>query len=69
MMLLMIVGRLPGILAATWFGAQATRLSLTTWALLLVPLAILGLAIWHWRDSLQARLLSFLHRLALGLRR
>ena len=56
------LGRIPGLLAAVWAGAQAGRLSWTGW-LLAGVLVVAGLLItWRYGERIQRALLSFLGR-------
>jgi len=62
-LLLMSVGRLPGIFVSVWLGATATRLSPAWWLVALAALALLALATWRWGARLQAALVSLANRL------
>ena len=62
-LVLMIVGRLPGIFVSVWVGANAARVS-SVWWLVLVGLGLAALAIWRWGDDLQAAILGFIERLS-----
>jgi len=62
-LLLMAVGRLPGIFFSVWLGATATRLDPAWWLVGLVALALLALAAWRWGGRLQSALLSLANRL------
>lgn len=63
-LILVTLGRLPGVLVTVWAGANAVQIGLAGWAVLLVGFAVLGVTIWHWRDPLQSALLRCLERLA-----
>jgi uncharacterized membrane protein YdjX (TVP38/TMEM64 family) len=66
-LLLMALGRLPGVLTATWMGANAERISLMGWLLILGAWALGGLVIWRWGERLQATILHLLQKLAVKL--
>jgi uncharacterized membrane protein YdjX (TVP38/TMEM64 family) len=57
MMVLIAIGRLPGLIAASWLGAYAADITLTGWIILIIGAAGLGLAYWRWRDVIEAKLL------------
>jgi uncharacterized membrane protein YdjX (TVP38/TMEM64 family) len=63
-LLLMIVGRTPGILVSTWVGAQAAAISPLWWGILLAAMTLAAVAIWHWGDQVQSFLLRFIDRLS-----
>jgi uncharacterized membrane protein YdjX (TVP38/TMEM64 family) len=63
-LLLMVLGRLPGILVATWVGANVARIRLLWWGILLVPATIAALVLWRWGERLQGTMLRCLQRLA-----
>ena len=64
MMVLVAIGRLPGLIAASWFGAHATDVPLTGWIILIIGASGLGLAYLRWRDVIEARLMSWIERVA-----
>jgi uncharacterized membrane protein YdjX (TVP38/TMEM64 family) len=63
-LVLMIVGRLPGIFVSVWVGANAVRVSPVLWWLLLLGIGLAALVIWHWGDELQAAILALIERLS-----
>ena len=63
-LLLMVLGRLPGILVATWVGAHVVHIRLLWWGILLVPATIAALVLWRWGERLQGAILRFLQRLS-----
>ena len=63
-LVLMGLGRLPGIFFSVWLGATATRLSPAWWLAALVLLALLAVAVWRWGARLQSALLSLVGRLS-----
>ncbi len=62
-LVLMALGRLPGIFFAVSLGATAARLSPAWWLAGLVLLALLGVAAWRWGAQLQSAVLSLVNRL------
>lgn len=67
-LILMILGRFPGILISTWLGASAAQISPTWWVVLLICLTLATLALWRWGKQVQAAMLHFLGQLAGRLR-
>jgi uncharacterized membrane protein YdjX (TVP38/TMEM64 family) len=63
-LLLVIVGRTPGILVSTWVGAQAAVISPLWWGILLAAMTLAALAIWHWGGQIQSFLLRLIDRLS-----
>jgi uncharacterized membrane protein YdjX (TVP38/TMEM64 family) len=61
---LMALGRLPGILFAVWLGAAATHLSPAWWFAALVVLALLAVAAWRWGSRLQPAVVALAGRLS-----
>jgi uncharacterized membrane protein YdjX (TVP38/TMEM64 family) len=62
--ILMVVGRLPGVFASVWVGAHAGVLSPTAWVVLLVGVASAAVILWRWGDRIEAVVLRLLARLA-----
>jgi uncharacterized membrane protein YdjX (TVP38/TMEM64 family) len=63
-LLLMAIGRLPGIFFSVWLGATAARLNPAWWLAGLAAVALLALAAWHWGARLQAAFFSAAGRLS-----
>lgn len=61
-LILMALGRLPGIFVATWVGASAGGIPPVWWAILLGLLVLASLALWRWGASLQAAMFRLLDR-------
>lgn len=57
-LLLMIAGRTPGILVATWLGATAPRLGPAWWPIMLAAVTLAAVVAWRWGEQIQDRLLS-----------
>jgi uncharacterized membrane protein YdjX (TVP38/TMEM64 family) len=63
LLLIVLIGRLPGVFIPNWLGAHAAELSPIQWlviALLMIPLAA---AFWHWQASIERFLLRLLEKL------
>jgi uncharacterized membrane protein YdjX (TVP38/TMEM64 family) len=62
-MILMLLGRLPGVFASVWVGANAAQIKPLWWGILLAVLAILALIFWRWGGHIQESILRFAERL------
>jgi uncharacterized membrane protein YdjX (TVP38/TMEM64 family) len=62
MIVLIAVGRLPGLIVASWIGANAVSLSPVEWAVLIVGACALGLIYWRWGGAIEAALMSWVER-------
>lgn len=63
-LILMPLGRLPGVAFSVWIGARAASLSPTALGVVLVGLALVAVLLWRWGRPLQAAVLGLLSRLA-----
>ncbi len=63
-LVLMIVGRLPGILVSIMIGANAMRVEPVWWLVLLGVIAAAALALWHWRERIEEATVGFIERLS-----
>jgi uncharacterized membrane protein YdjX (TVP38/TMEM64 family) len=63
-LVLMTLGRFPGVFTSVWLGAHASSLSPAWWGVLLVGLALVAVAIWRWGPQAQSAMLRTLARLA-----
>jgi uncharacterized membrane protein YdjX (TVP38/TMEM64 family) len=68
-LLLMALGRMPGIVISTWVGSNAARISPVWWGVLLACLTVAALALWRWGNKIQATMLDLLRRITDQLRR
>jgi uncharacterized membrane protein YdjX (TVP38/TMEM64 family) len=68
-MILMLLGRLPGVFVSVWVGANAARIGPAWWVALFVAIALAALAFWRWGDQLQEFVLQFIERLSERLNR
>lgn len=62
-LILMTLGRLPGVFVAVMVGAKATEFDPLWWGVLLVAIAIAAAVLWHWGGRIQDGVLGFLKRL------
>ncbi|MBN1138515.1 MAG: TVP38/TMEM64 family protein [Anaerolineae bacterium] len=62
MLVLIALGRLPGLIVASWMGAHARSVSPLGWAILIAGVCLLALAYWRWRSIIETRLLGWLER-------
>jgi len=63
-MILMLIGRLPGVFASVWVGANVGRIDPVWWIALLAAIAIAALVIWRWGAQLQEKVLDAIERLS-----
>lgn len=63
-LVLMLVGRLPGVFMSVWVGANITRIEPMWWIVLFVAIAIAALVFWRWGDRLQESLLGLIERMS-----
>jgi uncharacterized membrane protein YdjX (TVP38/TMEM64 family) len=62
LLLLVLLGRLPGVFIPNWLGAHATDLNARQWiavVLLMVPVAV---ASWRWQNEIESWLMRFIER-------
>ena len=64
MMVLIAMGRLPGLIVASWVGANATSLGLAGWVVLIAGACLLALAYLRWGGAIEAALVSWVERVA-----
>lgn len=63
-LVLMIVGRLPGILVSIMIGANAVQIEPVWWLVLLGVIAVAVLALWRWRERIQELTMRLIERLS-----
>jgi len=59
-LVLMLLGRLPGVFVSVWVGANVARISPLLWALLFAAIAVAVLAFWRWGELIQEAVLRFM---------
>jgi uncharacterized membrane protein YdjX (TVP38/TMEM64 family) len=62
MFVLIAIGRLPGLIVASWVGANAASLSITAWVVLIVGASALALAYLRWSRAIESALMSWIER-------
>ena len=68
-MILMLVGRLPGVFMSVLFGAHVTEIRRELWIAIFAGIAIVALVVWRWGDAIQEAIVSFVERLSQRLKR
>jgi uncharacterized membrane protein YdjX (TVP38/TMEM64 family) len=68
-LILMILGRLPGVFISVWVGASVAPIKSLWWGLLLVAIAALALILWRWGAQIQKSMLRLAERLGNHLNR
>lgn len=63
-MVLMLLGRLPGVFVSVWVGANVARIEPIWWVVIFVGIAIAALALWRWGDQVQESVLAFIEQLS-----
>jgi uncharacterized membrane protein YdjX (TVP38/TMEM64 family) len=63
-LILMTLGRLPGIVVATWIGANAAQIRPAWWIAVLAVITLAAIVVWHWGEQIQNALLRFISRVS-----
>ncbi len=63
LILIALIGRIPGVLMANLMGASAMALSTRQWLLIGVPLSLIALGFWRYQERIEESLLRLLTRL------
>jgi uncharacterized membrane protein YdjX (TVP38/TMEM64 family) len=61
---LMTLGRLPGVFVSVMVGANIARVDPIWWAVLLAAIALAALVFWRWGGQIQEAVLGFIERLS-----
>lgn len=61
-LILMLLGRLPGVFVSVLVGSNVARIQPVWWAILFVGIAIAGLALWRWGERIQETILGLIER-------
>ncbi len=61
-LILMLLGRLPGVLISVWVGANAAQIAPTWWAVLLVGIGIAAVVLWRWGERIQDAVLRLVEQ-------
>ncbi len=64
MVLLALIGRLPGTFFANWLGANALEFSAVEWGLMGTALVIIGGGFWRFQERIEGGLLALVDRIA-----
>jgi uncharacterized membrane protein YdjX (TVP38/TMEM64 family) len=62
MFVLIAMGRLPGLVVASWVGANAASLSVGGWIVLIASASALALAYVRWSGAIESRLMRWIER-------
>ena len=63
-LVLMILGRWPGVFVAVWLGANAAQFELVWWVVIFGAIAIAALIVWQWGDQIQEAVLGLIERVS-----
>jgi uncharacterized membrane protein YdjX (TVP38/TMEM64 family) len=63
-LLLMALGRFPGIFVSTWIGSSAAEISPGWWIAILSGLALAAVIAWRWGGAIQATAMRLLQQIA-----
>jgi uncharacterized membrane protein YdjX (TVP38/TMEM64 family) len=63
-LVLMTLGRLPGIFVSVWVGANAAQIKPLWWGILLAGIAVAALILWRWGEQIQESVLNLIEGLS-----
>jgi uncharacterized membrane protein YdjX (TVP38/TMEM64 family) len=63
-LILMLLGRLPGVCMSVWVGANVARIDPVWWAVLLAGMALAALVVWRKGAQIQEAILALIERLS-----
>ncbi|MEJ2734085.1 MAG: TVP38/TMEM64 family protein [Anaerolineae bacterium] len=67
--ILMLVGRVPGISVSVWIGANLARIQPVWWVVLFIGIAIGAVVLWRWGEQIQESVLGWIERMSHKLER
>jgi len=62
LLLLVLLGRLPGAFIPNWLGAHAAELNPRQWVAIILLMVPIGVVVWRWQASIEDYLLRLLDR-------
>ena len=68
-MVLMILGRAPGVFVSVWVGANAAQIEPTWWVVIFGAIAVAALVLWRKGDQIQEAVLGSIEQLSNRFRR
>jgi uncharacterized membrane protein YdjX (TVP38/TMEM64 family) len=63
-LILMTLGRLPGVFVSVLVGANVSRVKPVWWVVLFVGIALAAVVFWRWGDRIQEAVLGYIERLS-----
>jgi uncharacterized membrane protein YdjX (TVP38/TMEM64 family) len=61
-LVLMLVGRLPGVFVSVWVGANVARIEPVWWVVLFAVIAVAALVFWRWGMQIQEAVMTLIER-------
>jgi uncharacterized membrane protein YdjX (TVP38/TMEM64 family) len=61
-LVLMLVGRLPGLFISVWLGANVAQVSSAVWIGLIAAIAVAALVLWRWGGRIEEAVLRWIER-------
>lgn len=61
-LVLMLVGRLPGVFVSVWVGANVARIEPVWWVILFAVIAVTALVFWRWGMQIQEAVMTLIER-------
>ena len=61
-LVLMLIGRLPGVFVSVWVGANVARIEPVWWVVLFAIVAVVALVFWRWGTQIQESVMVFIER-------
>jgi uncharacterized membrane protein YdjX (TVP38/TMEM64 family) len=63
-LILMTLGRLPGVFVSVLVGANVARIQPVWWVVLFAGIALAAVVFWRWGEQIQEAVLSYIERLS-----